>query len=160
MCKIKQTKIHHQNITYPSRENHQLWGKALSTVACPRPKLLKKDRSTLLLHPWLFQCPKRPVGRNRGLEVPGVVSTPPLGPLLIHPPVQDFLHVCPVVEPAELHQLAHRPLTVPEQELQGGTLRPLLEETQFVIGHAPFACKIPPVFYCRVTWIQLYPDDI
>ena len=51
--------------------------------------------------------------RSRGLEVPGVLSTPPLGPLFVHPPAQQLLHVGPVVQPAELHQLAHRPLTVP-----------------------------------------------
>ncbi|KAL0609246.1 hypothetical protein AAY473_021533 [Plecturocebus cupreus] len=57
-------------------------------------------------------------GRRSSLEVPGMVSTLPLGPLLVHPPAQNLLHISPVIEPAELHQLAHRPLTVPEQELQ------------------------------------------
>ena len=98
--------------------------------------------------------------RSGGLEVPAVLSMPPLGPLLVHPPAQHLLHVGAVVQPAELHQLAHRPLTVPEQELQGGALRSLLQEAQLVVGHAPLACKIPPVFDCWVTGIQLYPDHI
>ena len=90
----------------------------------------------------------------------GVVPTPPLGPLLIQPPAQDTLHVGPAVEPAELHQLAHRPLAVPEQELHGGALGPLLQEAQLVVGHAPLAGKIPPVLDRWVTRVQLYPDHV
>ena len=103
---------------------------------------------------------ERPLRRSRGLEVPGALSTPPLGPLFVHPPAQHLLHVGPAVQPAELHQLAHRPLAVPEQELQGGALGSLLQEAQLVVGHAPLAREIPPVFDRWVTGVQLYPDHI
>lgn len=94
------------------------------------------------------------------LEVHGTVRGSPVGPLLIHPPAQDLLHVSPVVKSAELHQLDHSPLAVSEQELQRGALGPLFQEAQFIIGHAPLAGKIPPVLHGRVARIQLYPDHI
>lgn len=94
------------------------------------------------------------------LEVHGTVRGSPVGPLLIHPPAQDLLHVNPVVKSAELHQLDHSPLAVSEQELQRGALGPLFQEAQFIIGHAPLAGKIPPVLHGRVARIQLYPDHI
>lgn len=159
MCKNQETNIHHQNKIYPSTKSPAL-GKTnvhsfISLFYTP-----KRIDSHSSLTCGCFKVQRGQWRKKRDLEVPGVVSTLPLGPFLFYPPAQNLLHVGPVVEPAELHQLAHRPLTIPEQELQGGALWPLFQETQFIIGHAPFACKIPPVFYCWVTWIQLYPDHV
>lgn len=150
MCKKKERSATKTEPTPP--QNHQLWGNQ-----CPLfhvlIQTLKKNRLTFLVPAAVPVC-------RRALEVCRAVCTPPQGPFLVHPPAQHLLHVSPVIEPAQLHQLGHCPLAVAEQELQGGALRPLLQEAQFIIGHAPFAGKIPPVFHCWVTWIQLYPDHI
>lgn len=88
----------------------QLRGRPLPT---PYPENLRSRYALRRSH--AGPTSSRANARGEGiLEVHGAVGVSPVGPLLIHPPAQDLLHIGPVVQPAELHQLAHSPLAVSE----------------------------------------------
>lgn len=81
---------------------------------------------------------------------------PSLWPVFFNPELQHLKDVNPPVELAEVYQLLHCLLAVPQQELQGGALLwPVLQEAQLVIAHAPLAGKVPPVFDGGVVGVQL-----